>query len=377
MLNLARVLMVAAAVLLLAEAAYLIMRERRNAPEQEPKVNIRQATEAAVTRSRDDMRRLRTVDECIVKYDLARTVETGLDEPRGIALGSDGMLYVVGDKMMCIVDATSGELKRRLELLGEPTCVSVDAAGSIHVGYQRFIEVYTSQGVLQTRWEALGARSYLTSLATGGDHVLAADAGTKSVLHYDKWGVVQGRLGEPGSGAGPFSVPSPHFDVAISPTGTLLVTNPGKRAVETYSPERTLVTSWGQARQEIDGFCGCCNPTDIAVMADGRVVTAEKGLPRVKIYTAGGMLDAVVAVPDDFSRHAVGMDVTVDGSGQIWVLDPPEGVVKIFAPKDAPALPSADAAPLGAQPSAGPTAEAETHTDAAPAEGSGADTRNE
>lgn len=375
MLKFARVLMVAAAVLLLAEAAYLLMHDRRNAPEQEPKVNIRQATAAAVGRSRDDMRRLRTVDERIVKYSLMRTVATGLEEPRGIALGSDGMLYVVGDRMMCIVDATSGELTRRLELLDEPTCVSVDAAGSIHVGYRRFIEVYTSQGVLHTRWEALGERSYLTSIATGGGHVLAADAGARSVLRYDKWGVVQGRFGEPGSGAGPFSVPSPHFDVAITREGALLVTNPGKHAVEMYSPEGTLVTSWGQTGQTIEGFCGCCNPTDIAVMADGRVVTSEKGLPRVKVYTAGGMLDAVVAVPDDFSTHAAGMDLAVDGAGHIWVLDPPEGVVKVFAPKDAAAGPAADATPANMPP--GGDREPTAQTDAAPAEGSGANARNE
>ncbi len=375
MLKFARVLMVAAAVLLLAEAAYLLMHDRRRAPEQQPKVNIRQATAAAVARSRDDMQSLRTVDESIVKYSLMRTIATGLEEPRGIALGPDGVLYVVGDRMMCVVDAASGELKRRLELLSEPTCVSVDEAGNIHVGYQRFIEVYTSQGVLHTRWEALGERSYLTSIATGGGHVLAADAGTRTVLHYNKWGVIQGRLGEAGSGSGPFLVPSPHFDVAITREGALLVTNPGKHAIEMYSPEATLVTSWGQTSQTIEGFCGCCNPTDIAVMADGRVVTSEKGLPRVKVYTAGGMLDAVVAVPDDFSPHAAGMDLAVDDAGDVWVLDPLEGVVKVFAPKDAPAMPEADATAADMQPSGAEEPAAET--DAAPAEGSGANTRNE
>ncbi|HCU34175.1 MAG TPA: hypothetical protein DGT21_01650, partial [Armatimonadetes bacterium] len=167
----------------------------------------------------------------------------------------------------------------------------------------------------------------------------------------------------------------PHFDVAITREGALLVTNPGKHAVEMYSPEGTLVTSWGQTGQTIEGFCGCCNPTDIAVMADGRVVTSEKGLPRVKVYTAGGMLDAVVAVPDDFSTHAAGMDLAVDGAGHIWVLDPPEGVVKVFAPKDAAAGPAADATPANMPP--GGDREPTAQTDAAPAEGSGANARNE
>ena len=32
-------------------------------------------------------------------------------------------------------------------------------------------------------------------------------------------------------------------------------------------------------------FFGCCNPAQLAVLPDGRFVTAEKGIPRVKIYS--------------------------------------------------------------------------------------------
>jgi sugar lactone lactonase YvrE len=81
----------------------------------------------------------------------------------------------------------------------------------------------------------------------------------------------------------------------------------------------------------IDGFCGCCNPTDIALLADGRVVTAEKGLPRVKVMNPDGTLSCVVAPPDGLSAGASGTDLAVGPDGRVYVLDPQVQLVRIFA----------------------------------------------
>ena len=79
-----------------------------------------------------------------------------------------------------------------------------------------------------------------------------------------------------------------------------------------------------------DKFCGCCNPTDIALTGKGYVVTAEKGLPRVKVHSAEGELLSVVAPPTQLDRAAAGIDLAVDGQGRVIVLDPVEGVVRLY-----------------------------------------------
>jgi hypothetical protein len=84
---------------------------------------------------------------------------------------------------------------------------------------------------------------------------------------------------------------------------------------------------------EIDGFCGCCNPTDIAVLPDGRVVTAEKGIPRVKILDRDGTLSCVVATPDDLSAAASGLDLAIDTGGRVLVLDRQARLLRVFAEK--------------------------------------------
>ncbi len=69
-------------------------------------------------------------------------------------------------------------------------------------------------------------------------------------------------------------------------------------------------------------------------MPDGRCITCEKGLPRVKIYSAQGEFECVVAGPESFPQNARagtvhdlsdgtlgGLDAAADSQGRIFVLD--------------------------------------------------------
>ncbi|MBU4493955.1 MAG: hypothetical protein KJ874_01485, partial [Acidobacteria bacterium] len=92
-------------------------------------------------------------------------------------------------------------------------------------------------------------------------------------------------------------------------------------------------TSWGEASMDIEGFCGCCNPSHFAVLPDGSFVTSEKGIPRVKIYDRLGRLASVVAGPDRFDEGTKGLDTAADADGRIYILDPSRKRVRIFSEK--------------------------------------------
>ena len=99
-----------------------------------------------------------------------------------------------------------------------------------------------------------------------------------------------------------------------------------------------------------DAFSGCCNPVAMALLGDGRVVTAEKGLERVSVYrerrvgdAMTGVLEAIVAPPDRFPGEpkicvstdqcqSCGPDVAVDARGRVLVLLPCQKAVWVFAP---------------------------------------------
>ena len=64
--------------------------------------------------------------------------------------------------------------------------------------------------------------------------------------------------------------------------------NPGARRLECYTFNGDLESIWGNTSSQIDGFFGCCNPVHFAIFSDGRFVTSEKGIPRVKTYRENG-----------------------------------------------------------------------------------------
>jgi hypothetical protein len=80
----------------------------------------------------------------------------------------------------------------------------------------------------------------------------------------------------------------------------------------------------------LDGFCGCCNPSYIAILPDGTFVTSEKGLDRVKIYTADGRYAGVVAGPEQLSEGTTGLNLAVDSSENIYVLDLSGTKIRVF-----------------------------------------------
>jgi hypothetical protein len=186
----------------------------------------------------------------------------------------------------------------------------------------------------------------LTSIAAAEEDVFVADAGNRVVLRYNTEGKLSGRIGDPdpNHNSRAFAIPSPYFDVAVTGSEVVSVANPGARRIEAYTFDGDWLGEWGKASADIDGFYGCCNPANFAVLADGRFVTVEKGIPRIKVYSRKGDFECVVAEPSvlgpgenvvDEIRddHQVKVfDVATDSSGRILVLDPTSRTVRVFEP---------------------------------------------
>jgi hypothetical protein len=142
-----------------------------------------------------------------------------------------------------------------------------------------------------------------------------------------------------------FVIPSPYFEVAVAADGLLRVNNPGTHRIEAFTAKGDLEFGWGQFGNEIDGFTGCCNPISFAIMPDGRFVTCEKGLVRVKVYDADGTFSSVVAGPQQLADGAClicespdqcqdgGFDVAVDKDNRVYVLDTVKNEIRVFVEK--------------------------------------------
>jgi sugar lactone lactonase YvrE len=266
----------------------------------------------------------------LLSYRLLVEVPVILENPRGIASAADGTIYICGDRSLLALDR-GGSVKRRWDLDGEPSCVAAGTDGTLYIGMSDHVEVLRPGAAAASAWPDLGRQAIVTSVAIVGSGVFVADAGNRMVLRFDAGGRLAGTIG------GDYTVPSPYFDVAGSPDGTVWVADPGHHRVRHFTVDGKPLGSWGTSSLEIDGFGGCCNPVHLAVCLCGSIITAEKGIPRVKVYGADGTLTGVVAVPSDFASAETGLDLATRkaNGGEVLVLVTSKRVVRVYVKKDA------------------------------------------
>lgn len=273
-----------------------------------------------------------------ILYSEVQTMRIPLTRAYALALGPSGELYVAGDDSIVALDR-QGALRRTLPMPGPVRGLAVEnGTGDLYVGQEDHVEVYAASGVRKALWGSLGDTAILTSIALTPEYVFAADAGNRIVWRFDREGGDPRRIGDqdeakdiPG-----FVIPSPFFDVGIDPDGFLWAANTGRHSLENYTLDGGWRSSWGEFSMDIEGFCGCCNPTHFVILPDGAFVTSEKGIPRIKVYDRLGRLTAVVAGPDSFQEGVQGLDLAVDSAGRIFVLDPGRNTVRIFKIKESP-----------------------------------------
>ncbi len=278
-----------------------------------------------------DIERFKQSGAGLAQYTEVQGIKLPLTLAYAIAVGPGDAVYVSGDEAILVFDS-HGRLQTSLPTSDRAWSLAVDTNGDIYAGMHDRIEVFDPAGARQAGWESLGEEAILTSISLTRDYVFVADAGSRIVWRLDRTGGQRKRIGDrddagdiPG-----FVIPSPYFDVGVDPDGFLWVANTGRHSLENYTPDGDLRSYWGEFSMEIEGFCGCCNPSHFAILEDGSFVTSEKGIPRVKIYDRLGRMAAVVAGPDRFDEGTVGLDLAVDSAQRILVLDPARKAVRIF-----------------------------------------------
>jgi len=271
----------------------------------------------------------KSVDTALIKYDETVDFTFGDLDLRGIAFANN-KLYLVEDYYLVIV-SPEGEKLAKSELPESPICVTASSTG-IYIGFRNYIGQYNMNGRLVKNWEVLNGSTVLTSLAVTDSLLFAADAGNRRVLRYHTNGTLSGSFvgKRDSSDLHGFIIPSPYFELAINSDGELWVVNPGRHAFENYTFDGQFRGFWENSAMTIDGFSGCCNPAQMAILPDGSFVTAEKGMVRIKIHKASGELLSVVAPPEMFATETHAPDLAVSPSGDIYALDYERKMIRVF-----------------------------------------------
>ncbi len=299
-----------------------------------------------------DLRAQMDVPAELLRYSESGQIDVTKYAAKALAVDSLGRIYLAAQKSIEILNPDGASLSR-VETESTPSCLAVAddkhaEPGRVYAAVNRQVVVVDAQGKITDTWAPLNDKAVITAIATTPQTVLVADAGNRCVVQYSTAGKRLGEIGaeQPDRDMPGFIIPSPYFDLSVGNDETVSIVNPGMRRVETFTWDGQLQSVWGGAGSRLQDFFGCCNPSHVARLADGRIVTSEKGIPRVKIYSAVGEFESVVAGPRqlEVSESALGdargdqndrvFDVAVDPQGRILVLDPWKKCIRIFEAND-------------------------------------------
>lgn len=274
-------------------------------------------------------------------------VESAMPGARGLAMDHAGRLYAAGDSGVKVFGA-DGRLLREIGAGEAACCVAADPEGATFVCHRTQVLAYDPDGRLLSTWGKEGKGDcefgYITGITVSGHTVYVADAGNRRIGRY----AVDGDYIDDLEG---FHIPSAYFDCAADAGGFLYVGHTAEHRIERYDGNGVLLESWGKFGPSPEDFCGCCNPTNIAVFPDGSVATAEKGIPRIKVYNEFGKMAAYLG-PEDLGLTEnlsylkqlpgqegaalpchdgwPGMPMTVDAKGRLAVSIPQTKQVRFF-----------------------------------------------
>lgn len=270
-----------------------------------------------------------TTDICYAESD---SILLNIENLKSVATNAKDDIFILSDKKLLGFDSTKTQVFQ-ISITEGAHSLGVSTDTLFYIGYNRHVEVYNSLGEQLAVWDSLSTPSMFSSIAVSEDYIYVSDAG-KAVLHkFDKKGNYQLTIAEKDTTKGIRGcvLPSRNFDVTYADNQLWLV-NSGRHSVENYTEKGDLRSYWGISSMKVNGFSGCCNPSNIAILPNGYFVTSEKGIPRVKIYDSAGNFMCVVAGAENFTHEAFGRDIAVNSKSEVLVLDSPHGKLRIFKP---------------------------------------------
>ena len=256
-----------------------------------------------------------------------REVNVAEGQLTSVCVSSKGIVILAGDSFVSAYDSTMS----RIWVTKMPVKInSVTVSGdTIYAAGNEIINLISINGKIITEWGPYESESIITSVSAGKSYVAFADAGRKMAYVLKKDGELKLMVGQDGSH---FIIPSPYFDVALDENDALFTANTGYHRVEKWNKNGEVVSQFGEPGAAAEAFAGCCNPAHFAIIPQG-VVTAEKGINRIKILDNNGQFIEYVSAVNNFTK-SVPLDVASLNGVLIYAANPADSKLYIFKRKN-------------------------------------------
>jgi len=242
---------------------------------------------------------------------------------KAVAVYEDGTIFTGGESF---VKCYSSDLKEIWSIeTGDKIMALAVFNDTVYAATEELVLLMNKEGNTIGEWGPYEAECLFTSITANSSHVAVADAGNKIVFIITKDGVVSSMIGHFDE---KLIIPSPYFDVCLTPGNILYMSHTGNFRIEKRSIAGKLLSSFGEPGIEPGAFCGCCNPAHFTVTPLG-FITAEKGINRIKILGPEGEFVEYVSSENDFIA-SVPLDVATAEGVTIYGANAADGKLYVF-----------------------------------------------
>jgi predicted membrane-bound mannosyltransferase/DNA-binding beta-propeller fold protein YncE len=275
-----------------------------------------------------------------------------LQRPRAVAAAPDGTVYVAdtGNHRIQHFDSAGNLLQVWGSFSGpdaaqapegtfnEPWGIAVGSDGSVYVAdtWNFRIQKFSADGTFLTAWgstthEGPGYQFYgpRAIAIDSRDRIFVTDTGNKRITAYDSEGNYLMEIGGPGYDFGQFDEP---VGLAFGPDGRLYVADTWNHRVQVFQEvegEFIYLTEW-----VIDGWEGQSTDTKpyLAVSEDGRVWVTDPGNARVLVFDRDGNFQFTFGFfGTDTKAFALPTGIAVDSDGRLFVTDTDNNRIMVFS----------------------------------------------
>jgi hypothetical protein len=211
-------------------------------------------------------------------------------------------------------------------------CLTVGPDRRVYVGSAGRIEIYQRGGGHEGGFTfgKAGDAPFVSAIKVYKTDILVADASARIIRRFDASGRQLGLIGDQNKTKA-FILPNGRLDLDVDAAGVVRATDTGRHQVTAWAIDGTPLGKFGKfGMTDPADFVGCCNPMNVATTPDGKVVTAEKLVARVKVYGPDGRLLAVIG-PEHFDPKCTQIHLAVDAKGRILAADPVRREITVFA----------------------------------------------
>jgi DNA-binding beta-propeller fold protein YncE len=230
----------------------------------------------------------------------------GFNNPVDVALGHDGVLYVLNRAgsdielrmpykrvTMCTLDEDYlGEFSSGGSGDGQimwPVAIAIDGEGNVYISDEALhrISIFDGQGHFLGKWgvkgDGVGEFNRPAGLAFDQDqHLLVVDGLNHRIQRYTTDGRFLGQWGQAGRGPGALNTP---WGIAVDRAGDVYVADWRNDRLQKFDAQGRFLASYGATGRGDGEFS---RPAGVAVDAEGNIYVADWGNERVQVLGPDG-----------------------------------------------------------------------------------------